>query len=289
MKIALIGLGRMGTAIVERLLKQGYEVTVYNRTAAKMQPLLTLGAHGASSLAEAIQHADIVLSCLLDDEALSTVTTEMLKSLASHAIHVSLSTVLPETAKQMETMHLRHGSYYVSVALLGIPKVAREGDLTLFCAGQQAAVDRVMPVLNAISGNIIPLGHPIHLPNVFKICMNYAAATALQLISELYVFAEKSGLQTDYVKTALHHIYGHPAFGHYIDKIHEKNFDEVNFDMRGGNKDVSIFQHAFADVGMTANLAKVIQSSFSTALAEGKQDKDWSAIYEVIRAQSSLV
>ncbi len=288
MKISFIGIGKMGEAIVERLLTKGYEVTVYNRTYAKVLPLVALGANSSPSISQAVQSANIVFSCVFDDGALSSVTSEMLQSLPANSIHISLSTVLPDTAKKINDLHCNHGSYYISAAVLGIPKVASEGNLTTICAGEDVALERVLPILNDMSCSVISLGNQINLPNVFKICINYSTAITLQLISELYVFAEKSGLETEFVQEALHQIYLHPAIKYYIDKIHDKRFDEVNFDIMGGNKDVTLFQNAFNNVGVVPGLANIVKSSFSDALAKGMQNKDWSAIYEVIRSQAGL-
>lgn len=288
MNVTFIGLGKMGTAMVERLLQAGYPVTVYNRTPSKMLPLTQLGALPAGSLAEAIQNAHCVMSSLLDDNAVKTITQGMLASLPKEALHIGLSTVLPDTAKELVNAHQQHGSHYISAVVLGIPKVAQAGRLTTFYAGQEAQIERAIPLLKAFSEQVIPMGERIHLPNVMKICMNYSLVTAIELISELYVFAEKSGLDTEYVKMALHQIYTHPAFKQYVDKIDEKRFEEVNFDMVGGNKDVTLFQQAFAQVGVSPELANIAKSRFIAALAQGKEKKDWSAIYEVIRQQAGL-
>ena len=119
--------------------------------------------------------------------------------------------------------------------------------------------------------------------------MNYSLITAIELISELYTFAEKSGVDTEIVKMGLHQIYGHPAFKLYIDKIHDRNFSEVNFDMVGGHKDVNIFQEAFSKVGVAPEIANIVRSRFISALAQNMHDKDWSGIYEVVRSQSGLI
>ena len=118
--------------------------------------------------------------------------------------------------------------------------------------------------------------------------MNYSLITALELISELYAFAEKSGLDKDIVQYGLNEIYGHPAFKLYIDKIKDRNFDEVNFDMKGGMKDVSIFQKAFSDVGVKPKLGDLVKERYIAAFENKMEDKDWSGIYEVIRKEAGL-
>ena len=102
------------------------------------------------------------------------------------------------------------------------------------------------------------------------------------------MFAEKSGLDKDIVQYGLSEIYGHPAFKLYIDKIKDRDFDEVNFDMKGGMKDVSIFQKAFSDVGVIPKLGDLLKGRYISALANNMENKDWSAIYEVVRQEAGL-
>jgi 3-hydroxyisobutyrate dehydrogenase-like beta-hydroxyacid dehydrogenase len=288
MKITFIGLGKMGSAMVKRLLQSSYEVTVFNRTPSKMIPLQALGAKPSESIAQAVSQADIVMTCLLNDKALLEVAEEMVSHIQSKAIHIGLSTILPDTAQAIEDLHQKKGGYYISATVLGIPAVADHGQLTTFCAGAEPYLEIAIPILKAFSGQIVALGNETKAPNIMKICMNYSLMTTLELISELYTFAEKSGLDTEIVRKGLHQIYAHPSFKLYIDKIHARDFDHVNFNMLGGNKDVSIFQEAFSRVGVAPEIGNIVKSRFISALSLGMENKDWSGIYEVIRAQSGL-
>lgn len=288
MNITFIGLGRMGKAMVRRLLQANYNVTVFNRTFSKQEEMANLGAKTSQSIAQAVANADVVLSCLLDDNAVLSVSREMLPHLKPNVIHMSLATILPDTAKLLQQMHTEKGAIYVSGVVLGVPTVADKGGLTAFYAGQVSDHEKIEAVLKTFSAHVIYLGEDIHASNVMKICLNYSLVTAIELISEVYAFAEKSGLDTVIVQQALHEIYGHPAFKRYIDKIHDRNFDDVNFNMLGGNKDVALFQEAFSKVGVAPELANVAKSRFTDALAQGMQEKDWSAIYEIIRKDAGL-
>lgn len=290
MNITFIGLGAMGTAMVERLLKAHYTVTVFNRTPEKAAPLIKLGAKGAASLNEAVSHADVVITVLLDDHAVMDVATTMVSAMKQNAIHVGLSTILPDTAEKLLELHRAHNTHYVSGVVLGVPAVVREGGLTTFCAGNTALLEQISPLLASFSEHVIPLGdeQDIKAPNLMKICMNYSLMTAIELMSELFVFAEKSGLDKEIVSMGLKTIYGHPGFKRYIDKIAERNFEEVNFTMTGGQKDARIFKQAFQDAGVTPELNNLLNQRYDKAISLGMKDKDWSGIYEVVRQQSGL-
>ncbi len=290
MNIAFIGLGAMGSAMVERLLLANYTVTVFNRTHEKVMPLVAIGAHDALSIPEAVANADVVMTSLLDDEAVLAVAHTMLLRMQPGAIHIGLSTILPTTAETLLDIHQKAHTRYISAVVLGVPAVAREGGLTAFCAGDKQSIEMVHPLLSTFSAHVIPLGDEVDIkaPNLMKICMNYSLMTALELMSELFVFAEKSGLDKEIVKMGLQQIYGHPAFKRYIDKIAERDFDQVNFTMTGGQKDARIFQDAFSEAGVAPELCNLLNKRYETAMSMGMKDKDWSGIYEVVRKQSKL-
>ncbi len=286
MKLTFIGLGKMGSAIAERLLEQGQNLTVYNRTAEKAKPLVDRGARQAFSLAEAVNNADFILSNLLDDQAVLSVTEGIAPHMGHRAIHLSLSTILPETSAQLLDIHTKNGTRYVSGAVLGIPDRARDGTLTTFLCGDHEAAEKGSLVAQCFSNKVLNLGPDIKTANFLKICMNYSLATTIELISELYVFAEKSGFNPSLVAEGLHQIYGHPGFKHYIDKIQKQDFDTVNFDVKGGNKDLKLFQQAFQNVGAKSDLANLIQPRFEEAAIQGFESKDWSCIHKIVQAKN---
>lgn len=287
-KITFIGLGKMGTAMATKLLHAGFLLTVYNRTTEKAAPLEKLGAIIADSLERAVFEADIIFTSVIDDKALIKISNAMLPHLNSGAIHVSTSTILPKTANLLNKSHQEKNCIYIAAPVLGIPKAVLSGNSTIICAGDQSGIEIVKPLLNSISEKVIELGDQVAHANVLKICLNYSIITAIELISELYAFAEKSGLETGIVQKSLHHVYAHPAVKNYIDKIHARDFDQVNFDIKGGNKDVNLFQEAFMDVGVIPDIANVLRGKFTQALATGLSEKDWSAISEVVRTRSGL-
>jgi len=291
MNVTVIGIGKMGKAMAERIIQQGHNVTVYNRTPGRATNLTDLGARAAHSIASAVTNADIVVSSLFDDDALRDVCLSeqgLIASLPDQAVHVSTATILPATAKAVSKAHADAGKQYVSAAVLGIPDVAREGKMLSFCAGTETAAMAVKPVLSTFCEEVQYLGSNPQAPLVMKVGLNYALITSLELISELYVFFEKSDVDPALIQDGLHRIYAHPGYKRYIDKIKNRDFDHVNFDMRGGLKDVSVFQKAFNQAGVAPELANLVASRFISALSNQMENKDWSGIYEVIRQEAGL-
>jgi len=291
MKIALLGLGKMGSALGKRVLQANFDLTVYNRTASKMQPLTALGAKSSNSPKEAVTHADVVITCLSDDNAvLQTVQGEggFLQSMKKGAIHIGTSTILPDTSKTLSKLHQENGSVYIAGNVVGIPKVAEKGELTSIVAGPVAVIEKCTPIFKCYSSKIINAGSKSHLANVIKICNNYLLATSIEVIGQVYTFAEKSEVDVRIIYNLLQSIYAHPGYKLYVDKINDRNFDEVNFALKVGFKDLRLFQQAFTDVGVVPDFGNVITNKFIIAVAHGMAEKDWSAITEITRHQAGL-
>ena len=287
-KIALIGLGKMGAAIAEKLLEVGCSLIVFNRTKNKAEALQKIGAQVADSIQSAVLDADIVFTSVIDDEALLSVSKEMLVHAKKGVIHVSTSTILPNTANALEALHKDAGCIYIASPVLGIPVAVKAKKATTFCSGNQAAIEKIIPLLETYSAKVENMGEAVTHANVFKVCMNYSLITAIELISELYAYAEKSGVDKAYIQGGLKHIYSHPAVHVYIDKIYHRDFDQVNFDMKGGKKDIHLFQKAFLDAGVSPDLATVFENKVTESLANKMDNKDWSYVSEVIRRRSGL-
>lgn len=287
-RVAYIGIGKMGAAMSTRLLQAGHHLMVYNRTIEKVKSLQALGATAASSLQEAIEDIDVVFTSLTNDDAVLSVSIELLKHAKQGMIHISTSTILPKTAKMLETLHRNAGSIYLASPVLGIPSAVKTKTATTICAGNQQAIKQIMHLLETYSLRIENMGEEVSHANVFKIGMNYSLIAAIELISELYVFVEKSGVDKAYIQEALRHIYAHPAIHTYIDKIYHRDFNQVNFDMKDGMKDIQLFKKAFLEANVTPDIATILEGKFSEALATKMEHQDWSAVSEVVRRRSGL-
>jgi hypothetical protein len=118
-KIAFIGLGNMGTGIAQCILKSGHDLIVWNRTATKTGPLVALGARAATTAREAAADSDVVITSLMDDKSVLDVVQAgdgVLAGMRPDAVHACVTTISPECGDELESLHRKHGSLYVSLA-----------------------------------------------------------------------------------------------------------------------------------------------------------------------------
>ena len=183
--VGFIGLGRMGAAIARNIMKAGYPLTVYNRTAAKMQPFLDAGAAGAASPAEAAAGADVVITSLMDDESVVGAVEGgdgLLSGLRPGAVHVGTTTVSPRCARTLAGMHAAHGSEYVAAPVVGRPDVAEAGQLISFVAGDADAIARCQAVVSAYSRAVLPVSATPAVANSLKLAVNYLLSAVVDLM-----------------------------------------------------------------------------------------------------------
>src|SRR5271167_3439918 len=139
--IGFIGLGGMGLAMATNLLKAGFGLRVYNRTAEKARPLFELGAHLARSPEEAVSPGGIVVTMVSDDRAVEEVTLGANGFLGrlGDGVHLSMSTIAPRTARRLADLHRERGGQYVASPVFGKPDVAAEARLWVVTSGDAAA------------------------------------------------------------------------------------------------------------------------------------------------------
>src|SRR5438067_11209881 len=129
--VGFIGLGGMGLAMATNLLKAGFGLRVYNRTAEKARPLVEHGAHLARSPAEAAEPGGIMVTMVSDDRAVEEVTLGSNGFLGrlGDGVHLSMSTIAPRTARRLADLHRERGSRYAASSGVGKPEVAAQAKL----------------------------------------------------------------------------------------------------------------------------------------------------------------
>ena len=293
MKVAVIGLGNMGSGIARNILKAGFELTIWNRTQSKMSPLLELGAKGAASAAEAASNADLVITTLMDDASIEQMLVgsgRVLQAMQPAAIHLCAATISPRFAAALKNLHQENDTRYVSGPVLGRPDAADEGSLITLLAGDSDAVEEVAQVCEAYCAQVIPLTGEPQSANVMKLGLNFMVAVSIEAMAEAYALVEANGGETGLLANILAtQFFAHPAPRMYAQKIVTRDFDgAAGFALTGGLKDIRLMIDAARDKGVDLDIAKAIEGKMIEAVNKGLGDKDWSAIYEVTRDRAGL-
>src|SRR5207302_7628865 len=194
--IGFIGLGGMGLAMATNLIKAGFGLRVYNRTAEKARPLLELGARLARSPADAVSPGSIVVTMVSDDRAVEEVTlgADGLLARLGDGVHLSMSTIAPHTARRLASLHRERGGHYVASPVFGKPEVAVRAKLWVVTSGDAAARARVRPLQEAMSQRVHDFGDDPGAANVIKLAGNFLLGAAIEAMAEAFTLAQKHGV-----------------------------------------------------------------------------------------------
>jgi 3-hydroxyisobutyrate dehydrogenase-like beta-hydroxyacid dehydrogenase len=194
------------------LIKSGFNLVVYNRTADKTRALAEAGAVVTASPKEAASKSDVILTSLRDDAALLEVVNGekgILSGLRPGTIHIGTSTISPSLSTTLDRMHNAQGSLYLAAPVLGNPAAAKEGKLTTFVAGDTTAIKSCNRLLNSYCQRVIKVGNEHAKANSLKLSANYVMLTILDVMGQVYAVAEKSNIDLQLVNELLEmiHIY----------------------------------------------------------------------------------
>lgn len=224
MKVSFIGLGNMGAGMASCIQEKGFDLTVWNRTASKMDPFVEKGAKPAATLRDAATGADVVVTSLMDDKSiLENLQGDngLLAGLKQDATHVCVTTISPKFANELQNIHREHGSRFVVCPVLGRPDAAADGSLIALMAGDADAISAAKPVVEAFTSMIDEMGDTPSHASTLKLCLNYSVISSIELMSEVYTVADKSGLNLDKVAGFYQVLFGFPVLQMYANKVKE--------------------------------------------------------------------
>lgn len=294
MKIAFLGLGKMGSAMAACLAGSGkYPMVVWNRSADKAAPFAAMGCQVAKDPIEAISQADLVITSFLDDQSVENLfypESPALKAMRPDAIHLCVTTISPECAERLHALHKAQGTGYISGPVIGRPDVAQAGQLIQFLAGDAEAITQVLPVVREFTAQAKPIaGAAAGVANSQKLCLNFFAAAIIEVVGECFTLGEKLGVPRENLAFFFEKALPAPALSVYVEKLFQRNTkSDEGFTMTGGRKDLTLMLQAAAGVHCPFDIANIIVNKMDSALAQGMQDSDWSATQEITRQRAGL-
>jgi 3-hydroxyisobutyrate dehydrogenase-like beta-hydroxyacid dehydrogenase len=258
--IGFIGLGHLGLPLATNLLNAGYPLRVYNRTASKAESLVAQGAQLATRPVEAVITGGIVATIVWDDAALESIVMSdgFLERLGPGGIHLSMSTMLPETAKKLAAIHAQHGSVYVEAPIFGRPEAAVARNLWIPFAGPQSAKERVRPLLEAMGGQgIFDFGEEVGAATLVKLVGNFLIVSAGYSLKEALSMAENNGVDPKAVVEMLTStLLSAPIYQSYGKRIAENNapFSQNAIPL----KDIGLFKKTAQQVESPTPIASLL-------------------------------
>jgi 3-hydroxyisobutyrate dehydrogenase-like beta-hydroxyacid dehydrogenase len=272
----------MGHAIAANLLKAGHELTVWNRSRDKATDLVAAGARMAGSPREAAE-GDVAMSMLADDRAVHGIVYGEDGILASPALHVSLSTISVELAGQLAKDQGERAGF-VSAPVFGRPAAAAAAKLFVVAAGQAAAIDRCMPLFDAIAQRVFRVGTSPPAANLVKLGGNFMVLAAIEAMAEAMTLVEAGGVsRDDMLQVLLGTLFGSPVYQVYGEILVADRFCPAGFTAPLGLKDMSLVDAAATASGVPMPVLGVMRDHLRSTIACNGPDIDWSSVALAIR------
>lgn len=281
MKVGVAGIGRMGAAIAERLLKHGHQVTVWNRTPAKAQVLAPLGAAVAATPAQLAAAADIVLSILTDAGAIAAAydgPAGLLSGDIRGKLFVEMSTVRPDTQRALDERIRSKGAAMIDCPVGGTTGPARDGKLLGFAGGSSADLARARPVLEQLCRRIEHVG-PVGAGARLKLAINLPLLVYWQALGEALALCRPLGLDP----ARLLDIFADTSGGPNMLKVRApmiaaalggKAPDNVTFNIDSIRKDLATMIEEGAALGYELPVTARALACFDDAACAGMGDGD---------------
>src|SRR5260221_10273756 len=248
--VAFMGLGTMGGGMARRLLGAGFPLVVWNRTAARAEPLASLGATVASSPRDAASRADVVISMLADDRASRSAwlgDAGAVAGMKRGAIAIESSTVSPEWVDELSADVRRATCNFLDAPVTGSKTHAAAGELLFLVGGDVAVLERVRPMLAVMGRETIHLG-PTGSGARLKLINNFVSGVQAAALAEAIAFIERSGLDpTQAIGVLTNGAPGSPLVKTISARMASRDYT-VNFALALMRKDLAYAQHEAARV-----------------------------------------
>jgi 3-hydroxyisobutyrate dehydrogenase len=286
-RVAILGLGTMGSGMASNLLKAGFPVSAYNRTQAKAAPVAAAGARIAATPADAVRDADVVISMLSDDDASRKTWTGDVGALAAArpgAVLIESSTVTPAWIAELAALASERNLTLLDAPVTGSRVQAESGQLTFLVGGDESALERVRSVLGSMSKEIVHLG-PVGSGSRMKLINNFLCGVQVASLAEGLAWIERSGLNREQaLKILCNGAPGSPLLNAISARMVARTYD-VNFLLSLMRKDLHYAGTDATKLGIVLHTASAAEVRFDEAVAVGYAEKDMSAVIEPLRPQ----
>jgi len=287
--VGFLGLGVMGSGMAGNLLAAGYALRVWNRTAAKAEPLVAQGARRAATPAEAAAAADAVITMLADDAALREVSygaAGLLDALPRGSLHLSMSTVSAAVTAELAQAHRQRGSELLAVPVFGSKEAAMGKQIWAIAAGDPQAFQRARPLIEAMSRGVAFLGEDPCLAAGMKLIGNLLISSAIAAMVQAFTLAGRLGLTAEQMMEVIHQVFDSIVYERYGRRLVARDFS-VHFPLKLMLKDVGLTLELGAAAGVPLPHAAMVREMVVAAMGRGCADKDsagslletWEAIH----------
>ena len=289
-KLGFVGLGVMGSEMVNRLLSKGHSVTGYNRTRSKAEWLIKKGMKWADSPRAVVAESDVVFSMVTNSAALGAVMNGpegMIAAVTPGKLFVDISTVSPAFSREIAAKIREKGGDMVDAPVSGSVITLQEGKLSVMVGGRKETFEKVKPLLLDIGPKVTYVGEN-GLALVIKIGTNLSLAVQMLAFSEGVLLAEKSGIAREVAVDVLTHSVIASPMGQYRGPFVLKQPAEAWFNVNMMQKDMLLALELGRQLDVPMPTTAVTNEFLTAARGMGLVEKDFAVVFDVLAQMSGV-
>jgi 2-hydroxy-3-oxopropionate reductase len=283
-RIGFIGLGIMGGPMAANLVAAGHEVVGFNRSPGKIQALVERGGRGATSIAEAVAGAEVIITMLPDSPDVETVVLGeggVLSAASRGALLIDMSTIEPQMSRRVAEVGGRAGLRVLDAPVSGGEQGAIDGTLSVMVGGAAEDLDAARPYLDVVGAAVVHVG-PAGAGQTVKAANQLIVAGHLSLIAEAIVFLEASGLDTAAALEVIGAgLAGSTALARKGSGMLAREF-KPGFRLDLHHKDLGIALGAARANSVTLPVSALVGQLVAALCAQGRGGEDHSALLRII-------
>lgn len=281
MRIGICGTGNMGSAMGERLIKEGRKLSVWNRTWERTHALLDQGAAFATSPAALVAACDIVISMVIDDDAIASVyegEAGLLSADLSGTLIIEMSTIRPDTAVRIANGVREAGGRFLECPVGGSVQPALNGQLLGLAGGEAEDVEAARPVLEQLCRRLDHVG-PVGAGAAMKLAVNLPLVVYWEAVGEALAIADKAGIDLAQAADILGDTSGTIKVApgrlpRIVDVVKGERPEGAAFSMAGMAKDLRLMSSVAAGQGIAAPVTDGASASYEAAVADGWGERE---------------
>jgi 3-hydroxyisobutyrate dehydrogenase-like beta-hydroxyacid dehydrogenase len=288
--LGFVGLGVMGSQMVNRLLAKGHTVTGYNRTRAKAQWLMDKGMRWADTPRAVAEAADVTFAMVTNAAAIMAVTDGpdgIVAGLSAGKLFVDISTVSPEVSRATAAKVRAKGADMVDAPVSGSVITLQEGKLSVMVGGKKETFEKVKPLLLDIGPKVTHVGDN-GLALAMKIAVNLSLAVQMMAFSEGVLLAEKSGIRRDVAVDVLTHSAVASPMIQYRGPFILQQPEEAWFDCNMMQKDMLLALELGRQLKVPVPTTAISNDFLTAARGMGWEKKDFAVVFDVLARMSGV-
>lgn len=272
---AFLGMGLLGANFVRAMRKRGEDVQVWNRTAAKAQPLAEVGAKVCATPAEAVSGAKIVHICVSDDAAVDSVLEQASANFAPDVIIIDHTTTTATGTKKRVANWKSKGITFIHAPVFMGPISALEGTGIMMVSGDQKVIDEICADLKKMTGELMNLGEDVSKAAAYKLLGNHLFLAISAGLTDTFTLGKALNFSREEVTELIEHIGSAPMKAR-VGRLLMGNYDDPTWELAMARKDARLMHEEAVQAQHELMVMPALGEAMDKLIAEGHGNKDWT-------------